>query len=62
VLFDLDRVRDRATNLWPHTPPFDHWPHDFPEGIDWVVVNGEVTVDEGSFTGRTAGQVLRATG
>jgi N-acyl-D-amino-acid deacylase len=62
VLFDLDRVRDRATNLWPHTPPFDHWPHDFPEGIDWVVVNGEVVVEEGSFGERTAGRVLRTTG
>jgi N-acyl-D-amino-acid deacylase len=48
VLFDADRVRDVST--------FER-PHAFPEGIDLVVVNGEVTWD-----GRRrerAGRVLR---
>jgi len=60
VLLDPPRVRDRATNLWPHRAPFEHYPHDFPEGIDWVVVNGEVAVEDGAFTEALAGRVLRA--
>ena len=59
VVFDLPRVRDRATNLWPHTFPFEHYPHEFPEGIDWVLVNGQVAVREGEPTGALAGRVLR---
>lgn len=59
VVFDLPRVRDRATNLWPHTYPFEHYPHDFPEGIDWVLVNGQAAVREGKPTGVLAGRVLR---
>src|SRR5213594_4620970 len=32
VVFDLARVRDRATNRWPHTYPFENYPHGYPEG------------------------------
>jgi N-acyl-D-aspartate/D-glutamate deacylase len=59
LVFDLPRVRDRATNLWPHTYPFENYPHEFPEGIDWVLVNGQVAVREGRPTGVLAGRVLR---
>lgn len=59
VVFDLPRVRDRATNQWPHTYPFENYPHECPEGIDWVVVNGRVAVEEGRPTGVLAGRVLR---
>lgn len=59
VVFDLPRVRDRATNLWPHPYPFENYPHDFPEGIDWVLVNGKAAVQEGRPTGALAGHVLR---
>jgi len=59
VVFDLPRVRDRATNLWPHPHPFDNYPHDFPEGIDWVLVNGAVAVEDGTSTGSLGGRVLR---
>jgi len=62
VVFDLPRVRDRATNLWPHTYPFENYPHDFPEGIDWVLVNGQAAVAEGKPTGVLAGRVLRHLG
>jgi N-acyl-D-amino-acid deacylase len=62
VLMDLPNVRDNATNLWPHTPPIEEYPHAYPDGIDVVIVNGEVAVDEGAFLGLTAGRVLRATG
>src|SRR5512136_1189388 len=56
VIFDLDRVRDRASNLWPHTAPFENYPHEFPEGIDTVVVNGQLAVRDGKPTETLAGQ------
>jgi N-acyl-D-amino-acid deacylase len=59
VVFDLPRVRDRATNLFPHDPITDNYPHRPPEGIDWVLVNGRVAVAEGEPTGAVAGHVLR---
>jgi N-acyl-D-amino-acid deacylase len=62
VVFDLPRVRDRATNPWPHTYPFENYPHEYPEGIDWVFVNGQVALEEGRPTGVLAGRVLRNLG
>jgi len=62
VVFDLPRVRDRATNLWPHTYPFQNYPHDFPEGIDWVLVNGQLAVEDGRPTESLTGRVLRHPG
>jgi N-acyl-D-amino-acid deacylase len=59
VVFDLPRVRDRATNLWPHVAPFENYPHGFPEGIDAVLVNGQVAVRDGQPTGALGGRVLR---
>jgi N-acyl-D-amino-acid deacylase len=62
VIFDLPRVRDRATNPWPHSFPFQNYPHGHPEGIEWVLVNGQVAVEEERPTGRLAGRVLRRRG
>ncbi len=61
VVFDLDRIHDRATNLYPHTYPFENYPHDYPEGIDYVWVNGILVVDGRSaqHTGDLPGKVLR---
>jgi len=59
VVFDLTRIRDRATNLWPHSSPFENYPHGHPEGIDWVFVNGRPAVEDGKPTGTRAGLVLR---
>jgi N-acyl-D-amino-acid deacylase len=59
VVFDLDRIRDRATNLYPHSYPFENYPHSYPEGIDYVFVNGMRVVDGEHHTGRLAGKVLR---
>jgi N-acyl-D-amino-acid deacylase len=50
VVFDPATVRDRAT--------FEQ-PHQYPEGIPYVIVNGTVTVDEGRFTAARAGRALR---
>ncbi len=59
VVFDLERVRDRATNRFPHSFPFENIPHAHPEGIDWVVVNGVPVLEEGEHTGALPGRVLR---
>jgi N-acyl-D-amino-acid deacylase len=50
TVFDYDRIQDTAN--WEH-------PTAAPAGIDYVVVNGEVTLDQKGYTGARAGQVLR---
>jgi N-acyl-D-aspartate/D-glutamate deacylase len=50
AVFDPARVIDKATYL----DPFQ-----YPEGIEVVVVNGEVTIDRGRHTGARAGRALR---
>jgi len=59
VVFDLDRVRDRATNPPPHRFPFENVPHRSPEGIDWVFVNGAPVIADGEHTGSLPGRVLK---
>jgi N-acyl-D-amino-acid deacylase len=49
VIFDIATVRDRATFAEPHQ---------YPEGIDYVFVNGVAVVDGGRLTGALAGRVL----
>jgi N-acyl-D-amino-acid deacylase len=59
VVFDLEKVRDRATNLYPHAYPFENIPHQHPEGMDWVLVNGRPVIADGEHTGALPGRVLR---
>ena len=59
VVFDLDRIHDRATNLYPHSYPFENIPHQYPEGIDYVFVNGTLVVEGKEHTGALPGRVLR---
>jgi N-acyl-D-amino-acid deacylase len=59
VVLDLARVHDRATNLYPHTYPFENYPHQYPKGIDYVLVNGKIVVNEAEHTGALPGRVLR---
>ncbi|MDP2858066.1 MAG: amidohydrolase family protein, partial [Bacillota bacterium] len=49
VVFDPDRVIDNSTFADPYQ---------YPSAIESVVVNGEVEIRGGEFTGKTAGQVL----
>jgi N-acyl-D-amino-acid deacylase len=59
VVFDLERIHDRATNLFPHHYPFENYPHCYPEGIDYVFVNGVMVVDREQHSGALPGKVLR---
>jgi N-acyl-D-amino-acid deacylase len=49
ALFDAGTVSDRATFTDPHQ---------FPEGIPYVIVNGTVVIDQGVHTGALPGAVL----
>lgn len=51
VVLRPDRLRDRATFTQPHQ---------FADGIELVLVNGEIVVGSGEHTGRRPGHVLRA--
>jgi len=51
VVFDPARVRSNATY---------EEPRQYPDGIDWVVVAGEVVVEHGEHTGAGSGRVLRS--
>ena len=61
VVFDLERVHDRATNLYPHAFPFENIPHASPEGMDLVLVNGVPVLEDGGITGELPGRVLTRT-
>jgi N-acyl-D-amino-acid deacylase len=50
TIFDPQTVADRAT--------FEN-PHQYPSGIEYVIVNGRLAIDAGRFTHLTAGRVLR---
>jgi N-acyl-D-amino-acid deacylase len=50
VVFDPATVADRAT--------YDA-PHQYPVGIEYVLVNGQIEVDQGRFTAARGGRVLR---
>ncbi|MDN5205243.1 D-aminoacylase [Fulvivirgaceae bacterium BMA10] len=49
VIFDPQKVIDKAT--------FEN-PHQYPEGIQYVLVNGVITVNEGIFSKERGGEVL----
>lgn len=49
VIFDPTTIKDKST--------YDQ-PHQYPDGIKYVIVNGCITVDDGIFTENRAGRVL----
>jgi N-acyl-D-amino-acid deacylase len=53
VVFDLEALTDRATYAEPHQ---------LSEGMVYVLVNGQVAIDNREFTGVTAGRVLSPPG
>jgi len=53
VVFDPNRINDTATFAKPKQ---------YPEGIDYVLVNGQVVIDHGTHTGARPGRMLRGPG
>lgn len=49
TIFNPDTVIDKAT--------FEN-PHQHPEGIEYVIVNGEIVLEKGSLTGKLPGKVI----
>ena len=49
-VFDYENVRDNATYAQPHQ---------YPSGIEYVLVNGRVVIAEGDHTGKFPGKVIR---
>jgi N-acyl-D-amino-acid deacylase len=50
TLFSMEGIKDEATYLNPHR---------YPSGIEYVLVNGELVIEEGEHTGAKPGRVLR---
>ena len=50
VLFNYDTIQDRATFTEPHQ---------YPDGIPYVIVNGRVVIDNGEHTGAMPGKVVK---
>ena len=49
VVFKSDEIRDRATYEEPQL---------YPEGIEYMIVNGEIVIEKGDHTGRLPGRFL----
>lgn len=53
VIFDLETIEDRATYEYPFRTP---------QGIDYVMVNGQVVIEKGKHTGAKPGMVIYGPG
>ena len=53
TIFNADKVIDKAT--------FEN-PHQYPEGIEYVIVNGTVVIDKGQHLGAKPGKILYGRG
>ncbi len=50
VIFNPQQIEDQATYKNPHR---------YPKGIPYVIVNGEIVVENGEHTGVLPGKVIR---
>ena len=57
VIFDLEKLKDKSTRV--SRDIFENYPHDYPEGINYVLVNGVVVLKNGNQTSILPGKVLR---
>jgi N-acyl-D-amino-acid deacylase len=53
IIFDPDAITERST--------FQD-PHQYPVGLPYVILNGQVVVDQERYTGKLAGQVVKKQG
>jgi N-acyl-D-aspartate/D-glutamate deacylase len=49
VILEPKKIKEKATFLNPHQ---------YPEGITDVIVNGEIVINKGKFTGKTPGTMI----
>ncbi len=59
VIFNAGTIKDKATSRFPYSFPLENYPHKYPEGIEYVIVNGEIVVEKGRHRGVLPGKVLR---
>lgn len=59
VIFDANKIKDRATNRFPYKFPLENYPHKYPKGIKYVLVNGEIVIEKGKHKGILSGKVIR---
>jgi N-acyl-D-aspartate/D-glutamate deacylase len=52
TIFDPEKVEDKATYAEPHQ---------YPKGIEYVLVNGKIIIERSEHTNVLAGKVLRKT-
>jgi N-acyl-D-amino-acid deacylase len=50
TVFDPEKIKENSS--------FNN-PHQYPDGIQHVIVNGELTIENGKHTGNLAGKILR---
>ena len=50
TIFDFNKIRDKATVLNPDL---------YSEGIEYIIVNGDFTVEKGELTGNLPGVVIK---
>jgi N-acyl-D-aspartate/D-glutamate deacylase len=53
VIFDPERITDTATFIEPHQ---------YPIGIDYVLVNGTIVIDHGEHSEKFPGKILYGPG
>jgi len=51
MVFDKDKIKDKSTFKDPQQ---------YPEGIDYIMVNGKIVIEKGEHTGELPGKILRA--
>jgi len=59
VVFNPRTIKDRATCRFPYHFPLSNYPHKYPEGIEHVLVNGQIVVSKGRHLGTLPGKILR---
>jgi len=50
MIFDIGTIREKSTFKEPHQ---------YPEGVEYVLVNGQIVINRGKHTGSLPGAVLR---
>jgi N-acyl-D-amino-acid deacylase len=50
VIFDPETIKDRAT--------FED-PHQYPDGIEYVIINGQIVAEHGTIVGTRPGRILK---